>query len=129
MITARQLYILADIEKQTQKLKSMDKSITIEGNRLIAEFMGVKIQEITPRDVMTCNNRNNFKYHTSWDWLMPVVEKIAKIEDEKHWDKLHFNQFQRVLALPIYTPINIVFKEVIKFIQWYNSLPTKPDHS
>lgn len=22
---------------------------------------------------------NSFKYHTSWDWLMPVIEKISKI--------------------------------------------------
>ena len=40
----------------------------MEENRLIAEFMDVNLIEGQRGD-----------YHTSWDWLMPVVEKI---EDE-----------------------------------------------
>ena len=35
-------------------------------NKLIAEFMGVK-----PPLYM--------EYHTSWDWLIPVVEKIESL--------------------------------------------------
>ena len=35
-------------------------------NKLIAEFMDVNLIEGQPGD-----------YHTSWDWLMPVVEKIG----------------------------------------------------
>ena len=39
-------------------------------NKLIAEFMGVgKLHE-----AQSSNQWN--QYHTSWDWLMPVVEKI-----------------------------------------------------
>ena len=49
----------------------------MKSNKLIAEFMGIRYAE----------NRNSHKssdyyyedieleYHTSWDWLMPVVEK------------------------------------------------------
>ena len=46
------------------------KTINMEGrnNRLIAEFMGA---EGHPLDQM--------KYHTSWDWLMPVIEKIETL--------------------------------------------------
>ena len=48
-------------------------------NKLIAEFMGIRYEE----------NKNShesswayyedceLEYHTSWDWLMPVVEKIG----------------------------------------------------
>ena len=39
-------------------------------NKLIAEFMGGEhpLTEIT--------HEAHHNYHTSWDWLMPVVEKI-----------------------------------------------------
>ena len=54
-------------------------------NGLIAEFMGVNV--ITLDDVRE-NNKNYYssrdgylnddlKYHTSWDWLMPVIDKIG----------------------------------------------------
>jgi len=71
----------------------------IEGNKLIAEFMGGErhwlngMKEPFTDDTIwgyydvgvnitsTYSGRpialvNDLKYHTSWDWLMPVVEKI-----------------------------------------------------
>jgi hypothetical protein len=52
-----------------------------EGNKLIAEFLGYTYYDagITPCVVDFLKNAipiNGLKYHTSWDWLMPVVEKI-----------------------------------------------------
>ena len=57
-------------------------------NKLIAEFMGG--QKVLPdRDVYNMPTHNNLcygldemKYHTSWDWLMPVVEKIEDMGSE-----------------------------------------------
>ena len=47
------------------------------GNILIAEFMGnSKEYEI---DI---NTKTLKSYHTSWDWLMPVVDKIESLRDE-----------------------------------------------
>ena len=48
----------------------------MKDNKLIAEFMEV---ETSNGIVYQNNNTNEFhriKYHESWDWLMPVVEKI-----------------------------------------------------
>ena len=43
-------------------------------NKLIAEFMGWK-----PNEHHWClNGDKDLQYHTSWDWLMPVVEKVNK---------------------------------------------------
>ena len=51
-------------------------------NKLIAEFMGVDQVDI---DTWLETN-SNLKYHTSWDWLMPVVEKVFILsEDEEAW--------------------------------------------
>tara|TARA_R110002020_G_scaffold354992_1_gene567758 strand:- start:3275 stop:3568 length:294 start_codon:yes stop_codon:yes gene_type:complete len=51
-------------------------------NKLIAEFMGG--QRVLPdKDVYNMPTHNNLcygvdelHYHTSWDWLMPVVDKV-----------------------------------------------------
>ena len=59
-------------------------------NELIAEFMGVKV--VAKPKVVNGENffeyideNNNYtycnsllKYHSSWDWLMPVMAKIVK---------------------------------------------------
>ena len=58
---------------------------TTENNKLIAEFMGYETYEHTGSVVIRLEENNGFsdtfghvhtKYHLSWDWLMPVVEKI-----------------------------------------------------
>lgn len=54
-----------------------------EGNRLIAEFMG---KNYHPKLEAT-SIINNLYYHISWDWLMPVIEKISKITIE--WENSH----------------------------------------
>src|SRR6185437_13454507 len=63
----------------------IDNNKIIEGNKLIAEFMGIKdnpnkkgyYYHPLKKDWGTIKG---FKYHSSWDWLMPVVEKIRNID-------------------------------------------------
>jgi len=45
---------------------------TTENNKLIAKFMGFNPDEFEQR------SKKGLQYHKSWDWLMPVVEKISK---------------------------------------------------
>lgn len=49
-----------------------------ESNKLIAEFMGINVGEYTsyPEEGLTQYAVVDLQYHESWDWLMPVVEKI-----------------------------------------------------
>jgi hypothetical protein len=62
---------------------------TIEGNKIIAEFMGAPYDSkydcfdyenasFNPISSERYLSVNRIKYHSSWDWLMPVVEKIEK---------------------------------------------------
>jgi hypothetical protein len=45
-----------------------------DNNKLIAEFMGGEKPERTSDLRHFIEEHHN--YHTSWDWLMPVIEKI-----------------------------------------------------
>jgi hypothetical protein len=66
----------------------------MENNKLIAEFMGMQDtpigwydnEEAFPNLLRTEGNTfDNLLFHTSWDWLMPVVERIESfIFDENN---------------------------------------------
>jgi preprotein translocase subunit SecB len=64
-------------------------------NRLITEFMGVEWHKEFFKDVSIISPSNiSYKFHTSWDWLMLVVEKIESTETENgYYDvRLHVNE-------------------------------------
>jgi hypothetical protein len=82
-------------------------------NKLIAEFMGYDIST-SLRDGVECVEYadNNIRalsdthYHTSWDWLMPVVEKIYSLDaDIDFFGSINFEA---------------TYKEVLEFIKEYN---------
>ncbi len=51
---------------------------TIEGNKLIEGFAGIAKLHTNFGEKI---DYKNLHYHTSWDWLMPVVKKIEQMED------------------------------------------------
>ena len=100
---------------------------TQENNKLIAEFMN--LTEV--QDGYLCgydNTENDFyltehlKFHTSWDWLMPVVEKIQKLYEEcmDYNNQMPEDYYYKVLDKGISTPREIIYNAVIEFIKQYN---------
>jgi hypothetical protein len=129
----------------TKKIKPMNKDI-LEGNKLIAEspFAPDEHKYWMAKLLASEGDRTRFfnaaKYHSSWDWLMPVVEKI-----EKDVSKEPFFGFTVVLAghfchikchekncqdgIIYQTPYGtkpktkieaIIWLAVVEFIKWYN---------
>lgn len=133
-------------------------------NELIAQFMGAERRE-GPRafnpdqtivqwiikgnpynqhrdDVKHWYQPVELKYHESFDWLMPVVEKIAKIEtNDKVYngeDSYFDSYFPRTFAMincetrefmvrlnrnPLHQSTSLIeasYKAVVEFIKWYN---------
>lgn len=116
-----------------------------EGNRLIAEFMDYKVFEKKyprnhgigggiiegPREVLL----HNIKYNTSYDGLMPVVEKIEAIDgvnvritrSTAIYFTEHFGVGEGAGAKKIAesidgTKIENIYSAIIQFITWHNKI-------
>lgn len=116
----------------------MEREI-LEGNKLIVEFMELKPVEwggmySISQDHCTCREStpekalNGFasiaKYHNSWDWLMPVVEKIHSIfESEEDDIPPYIYQCEEFLLIRDELCTGRLpesWKAVVEFIKWYN---------
>jgi hypothetical protein len=112
---------------------------TIEQNKLIAEFMGARKKKnayfydgiLFPTGWNTCRPEN-MKYHSSWDWLMPVVEKIEGMDDFEGDFDCHFEILRDGCLILAWhgetlfenyekTKIQATYNTVVQFIEWHNS--------
>jgi len=122
-------------------------------NEIIAEFMGAINCDIglwyfdLPEGLRKYFITNNLSYHTSWDWLMPVVEKIGEHVYEEFTDNNGFKdvivkdrayprtfgmmtsegkymfRFNRQILFEADTLIQATYEACVDFIKWYNSNP------
>ena len=96
-------------------------------NKLIAEFMGYKVMEeekfLTydyPKgtDLTKIMVDVAMKYHTSWDWLMPVVEKCFDTQQPSEGQHYFINESLLTMK------IEVVYDRVVEFIKTYNDVQT-----
>jgi hypothetical protein len=108
----------------------MTQEQIVEGNKLIAEFMGAKDMsyyylpqhaewrrdlETGDMDIHDIFSETELKYHYSWSWLMPVVAKITTGEE------LIGNEYREsIMDIIPYGDIEDSFNVVVEFIKWYN---------
>tara|TARA_R100000963_G_C4637253_1_gene101162 strand:+ start:774 stop:1052 length:279 start_codon:yes stop_codon:yes gene_type:complete len=91
----------------------------MKDNKLIAEFMGYKTYEMNgylnveyaDDNIRTIQDTH---YHTSWDWLMPVAEKIYR--ERGLDDEIVLMIRDSVAELNIES----MYKAVVEFIKQYN---------
>ena len=126
----------------------MTEQEIIEGDKLIAEFMGniysknaeawgignakIEHKELTIQGKVYKNLvwaerfEKELKYHSSWDWLMPVVNKI----ESKGFDVFINGLYCRITDCGLTdleiesgettSKIEAVWETVVEFIKWYN---------
>ena len=101
-----------------------------EKNKLIAEFVGLPHQVTINQSYYNLKNKDNtgtwypikrLQYHTSWDWLMPVVDKINQLGKPKDVGYPLFVKCLKVRNSLVTIDINLIYNEVTEFIEWYNT--------
>lgn len=109
----------------------------LESNKLIAKFMDFEFlnkndyakQVHCPSEELDHMPDCNCYYHSSWDWLMPVLIKVVSMKEYGEfrkgymWPYMEGNPmacFSISQKYDINLTLNIIYKEVIEFIKWYS---------
>lgn len=92
----------------------------IKTNKLIAEFEGHQINYgFNKTGVLFLGqhiNEDKLLYHSSWNWLIPVIIKIKEIEVAKGIDNVGLSQ-----QLNPYTyDKDRLYKSVVEYVKSYN---------
>jgi hypothetical protein len=66
----------------------------------------------------------HFRFDSSWEWLMPVVDKIEiyasfTISSCSAWIAL--GNHQEIVSVDGISNLDATYKAVVEFIKWYNS--------
>lgn len=116
----------------------MNKEV-LEGNKLIAEFIGWSQQlDVEERWYGAWFDQHGVRkawpkghepllFHKSWDWLMPVVEKIDSrtpydpcVTIEYNWCSIKVPDGRFDIGIIGNSRIEATWKAVVEFIKWYN---------
>ena len=126
----------------------MSEQEIIEGNRLIAEWLGYEIDPLAEEDEpiryyvddhIECVADGidywetfeedwtswlypeQMKFHSSWDWLMPVIDKIEAEYYNSHMSEWVYDKCLGVDFCILRYSLQEAYKQVIEFIKWYTS--------
>lgn len=124
----------------------------MQNNKLIAEFMDMDIAktsdeiplgyEASEEEVVRLMGKKGSRYfdtdgwghlptplsfHDSWDWLMPVLTKIARktgyelviYSGESYWNKYGDSPIENTFG-GYEDGVGAIWKAVVDFIEWYN---------
>lgn len=126
----------------------MTQERTNDSNKLIAEFMGLitvdrtypssftllpeEVKKVGITDWKWKDFMSQLQYHYSWDWLMPVVDKIESlffnVVIESHITLrikpqcYIYSATERFEMKPLQRDkkIDAVYEAVVEFIKWHN---------
>lgn len=118
----------------------MERTVIVK-NELIADFMGYERDKwkyfIPEHGYISTDglwkdmfSSEHLKYHKSWAWVMPVLQRIESIDydtlisnfqvtvstDSKNISNVFIGDAENAVE----TKLQAVYKVVVEFIEWYN---------
>lgn len=119
----------------------------INSNKIIAGFIGYEKNEYLwlkhlnhinnlPKCIFDGDNSNSFKFHSSWDWLMVVINEIESTKAEvtirgttcNIWHKKQ--EIESVyIDEPAMTKLEATYLAVVEYIEWYNKAIESTKHN
>lgn len=127
------LFALYAMEEQKDLIiefhRNIKDKLTIEEENSLSEYID---EHLLPGNILTITNNlsyqgfsewfkdnydfyNNYKFHKSWDWLMPVIAKCESINSKMIREEIGARNIFRA-------DIAICYKSVVGFIKWYNEV-------
>ena len=110
--------------------KKINKMKTTENNKLIAEFINLNFYKSfwyksnIATEKQICKE-NNLQFHSDWNLLIEVVEKIEslgyRIEIVKHICRIYLSNKETIIISENTPKIEAVYNAVVEFIKWYNN--------
>jgi hypothetical protein len=109
---------------------------TLENNKLIAEFLGATFKEnefyfpaIVFKTGKNYFENHELKFHSDWNWLMEVVEKIENLGYNfqiTSKDATVLQNHGAIYQSLIYkvdglNKMQATYQTVVEFIKWYNA--------
>lgn len=91
-------------------------------NKLIAEFMGEYLPSNTgmmgfcKEDI---EDLETLKYHTSWNWLMPVINKIRSMDSTYEVEEVGKYDWDNEISHYEFD-LELTYESVVEFIKEYN---------
>ena len=107
----------------------------IENNKLIAEFLGFELTTDSISILYYTEDRGLKqlpKFHSNWNWLMSVVEKIENLQDENNCaiynvqieqsftEIIDNHTSETIVEVDSNSKIEAVYQSCVEFIKWYN---------
>lgn len=107
------------------------KTDVINGNKLIAEFM--KTQSSIVNDMYFGNDGvlytiENLRYHFSWDWLKPVIDRILKEMPIKTVDECteeEWHYMKSITGMYIGVDVQIAWNYVVEYLLYLKRKQTR----
>ncbi len=114
-------------------MSTISKEDLLIGNELIAKFVGYQKETgyqynfygiAKPKGATTHLYIPNARYHTSWDWLRPVIDKIKEVWQSDKIDVQLLCEDEeacKIKHLTVWASIETTWQCVLSFINWYNN--------
>jgi len=105
-----------------------------ENNKIIAEFMDFKLNPEIAKDIYINSDKKSqmyisqMLYHSDWNWLMEVIQKIGSLgyevligniscQTNKFLDRQ--NPISGMVCGDVSKKMEITYEAIVQFIKWY----------